>query len=149
MKEKNRKKEVRGFGGHLLTWGKYLLVVARLIYLFSGFYRIKPFETGNKIRIPLLGTGTFEQTKKVNVLYQSRRKKLHGTAKIDQQLPLANAPILRSTWAVYYPPEYHPVHSDSDFSHSYHKGPVSEVLSRSLYAQIGNVVSSIFFRSSL
>ncbi|MGA1790285.1 MAG: FtsH protease activity modulator HflK [bacterium] len=46
MKKRNQERHIRGFWGHLLTWGKYLLVVALLIYLFSGFYRIKPFETG-------------------------------------------------------------------------------------------------------
>lgn len=36
----------RDFSGHLLLWGKYLLALAAVIYLLSGFYRIKTYETG-------------------------------------------------------------------------------------------------------
>lgn len=39
-------KKEKGFLDYLLNWLKYLVIVALFIYLLSGFYRIKPFETG-------------------------------------------------------------------------------------------------------
>ncbi|MGA1839714.1 MAG: FtsH protease activity modulator HflK [bacterium] len=36
----------KGFFDYLLTWLKYLVMLAFFIYLLSGFYRIRPFETG-------------------------------------------------------------------------------------------------------
>lgn len=40
--EKNR----RGFSEYLLSWGKYLIILAFVLYLFSGLYLIRTFETG-------------------------------------------------------------------------------------------------------
>ncbi|MBN2373511.1 FtsH protease activity modulator HflK [bacterium] len=38
--------EKSGFSGHLLLWGKCLIGLAAFIYILSGFYRIKTYETG-------------------------------------------------------------------------------------------------------
>ncbi|MGA1796224.1 MAG: FtsH protease activity modulator HflK [bacterium] len=39
-------KTTRGLYGHLLAWGKYLLLLALGLYLLSGLYFIRTFETG-------------------------------------------------------------------------------------------------------
>jgi membrane protease subunit HflK len=46
MSKQEKEKGNRGFSSHLLAWCKYLIIVAFFIYLLSGFYRVKPFETG-------------------------------------------------------------------------------------------------------
>ncbi len=46
MERANRVKNKKGLSDCLLTWSRYIVIVALLIYLLSGFYRIRPFETG-------------------------------------------------------------------------------------------------------
>lgn len=46
MEREKMEKTKKGFFDYLLTWLKYLVMLAFFIYLLSGFYRIKPFETG-------------------------------------------------------------------------------------------------------
>ena len=40
------KKRDHALWPHLVIWGQYLIILAVLIYMLSGFYRVKPFETG-------------------------------------------------------------------------------------------------------